>query len=417
MDLVRFITAGSVDDGKSTLIGRLLYDTDSVPQDQLEIIQSHKTSEGGVNLALLTDGLKAEREQGITIDVAYKYFSTENRKYIIIDAPGHIQYTRNMVTGASNADVALVLIDARKGVVEQTYRHTWLLSLLGIRHIYACVNKMDLVGYSPEIYDSIQEHLNSFVESLSIPDFRVIPISALEGENIVRSSEHMTWYSGPTLFELLESVNLLQEVESSHGRLPVQYVIRVQNDEFQDYRAYAGQIQRGSFESGDEVVVLPSGYKSRIESIESNFGSVQDAHFPQSVSLRLSDEIDISRGDMIAKISSQQPQVSKLITADLAWMSEGPLHTGGKYLLQCCTRRTKAIVRELIEKVNLENQSWESVDSNLEMNDIARVKIQTAQPISFDLYAENRFTGSFILIDEKTNSTVAAGMIRGYEND
>ncbi|GBF48620.1 sulfate adenylyltransferase [Leptospira ryugenii] len=409
MDLLRFITAGSVDDGKSTLIGRLLYDSKSVFIDQLEALERAGQVNGEINLALLTDGLKAEREQGITIDVAYKYFSTPKRKFIIADAPGHIQYTRNMVTGASNSDLAIILVDARKGVIEQTYRHSYIVSLLRLPHVLVCVNKMDLVEYSETVFLDICEQYKKFAKDLQIKSLDFLPISALKGDNVVDLSSAMPWWKGKSLLQHLEEVEIDTEEVSLFPRFPVQYVIRPQTTEFHDYRGYAGQIRSGSFRVGDSVKILPSGLVSKIAGIDTYEGSLNEAHYPMSVTIRLADDIDVSRGDMIVT-SNQEPTVSQDIEAELCWMDAKALVPGNKYLLRQTTGNVKCLVKEIQFLVDTQtHQKLES--SQLALNQIGRVSIRTAKPMAFDSYASIRSTGSFILVDEGTNQTVAAGMI------
>ncbi|EQA35468.1 sulfate adenylyltransferase, large subunit [Leptospira inadai serovar Lyme str. 10] len=411
MDLLRFITAGSVDDGKSTLIGRLLYDSKSVFQDQLEAIERAGQVNGQVNLALLTDGLKAEREQGITIDVAYKYFSTPKRKFIIADAPGHVQYTRNMVTGASNVDLAIILVDARKGVIEQTYRHSYIASLLRIPYLVVCINKMDLVGFSQERFEEIKTAYQKFATELGIKEIEFIPISALNGDNVVEPSLDMSWWKGKTLLGYLEEIDIDSDESKHEARFPVQYVIRPQTEEYHDYRGYAGQIRSGLFKKGDEIVVLPNGLRSRIKSIDTYEGSVQEAFAPMSVTILLEDEIDIGRGDMIA-LTDSLPSVSQDLEADICWMDTKVLLPGNKYLLRQTTGSVKAAVREI--SFRIETQTHEKLDaSQLGLNEIGRIRIRTAKPIAFDEYSKNRGTGSFVLVDEGTNNTVGAGMIVG----
>lgn len=412
MDLLRFTTAGSVDDGKSTLIGRLLYDSKAIFEDQLESIE--KTSDqkgyGYVNLALLTDGLRAEREQGITIDVAYRYFATPKRKFIIADTPGHIQYTRNMVTGASTANLAIVLVDARHGVVEQTRRHSFLASLLQIKHLVLCINKMDLVSYSQETYDTIKADFEQFAAKLDIPDIHYIPISALNGDNVVDKSQKMDWYQGGTLMYTLENVHIASDVNLIDSRFPVQFVIRPQSDEFHDYRGYAGKIEGGIFKPGDEVVALPSGYTSRIKSIETIDGKLMEAFAPMSVTMLLEDEIDISRGDMLVK-PGNQPIVGQDMEVMICWLNEKKLQLGGKYALKHTTRDTRCIVKDVRYKINISTLHKLEDDKTIGLNDIGRIQIRTTTPLLYDSYRRNKTTGSLILIDEFTNETVAAGMI------
>ncbi len=412
-ELLRFTTAGSVDDGKSTLIGRLLYDSKSIFQDQYEQIEaiSEKRGEEEVNLALLTDGLKAEREQGITIDVAYRYFSTPKRKFIIADTPGHIQYTRNMVTGASTANVALLLIDARKGVIEQTKRHAIIASLLQIPHIVVCINKMDLVDYSQEVFDQIHDEFEAFATKLDVKDVSFIPVSALKGDNIVDRSEKMDWYEGTTLMYYLENVHISSDHNFIDCRFPVQYVIRPYNDEYHDYRGYAGRVAGGVFKKGDEVMVLPSGFTSTIKKIDTYDGEIKQAFPPQSVTLLLEDEIDISRGDMIVR-TNNQAQTTQDLEIMLCWFDHNkPLQLRGKYALKHTTQDIRCMVKEIKYKLDINTLHREQEDTNIKSNDIARVSLRTTKPIFVDEYRQNRATGSIILIDEATNNTVAAGMI------
>ncbi|EMO40614.1 sulfate adenylyltransferase subunit 1 [Leptospira noguchii] len=413
MDLLRFITAGSVDDGKSTLIGRLLYDSKSIFEDQLEAIEKNaRGNNGQINLALLTDGLKAEREQGITIDVAYKYFSTPKRKFIIADAPGHVQYTRNMVTGASNSNLAIILIDARKGVIEQTYRHSYIASMLRIPHLVVCINKMDLVEFSQTLYEEIKAEYLNFASRLDIKDIEFIPISALNGDNVVDKSENLSWYDGRTLLNHLEEVYIESDENIEDARFPVQYVIRPLSDEHHDYRGYAGQVRSGIFRKGDSITVLPSGFTSTIESIDTYDGEVEEAFPPMSVTIRLKDEIDISRGDMIV-LSESLPIVSQDLEANICWMDSKALLSGNKYILRQTTNAVKAIVKEVEFKVAPDTHEKLDASKGLTLNEIGKIKIRTAKPVSFDEYRINRSTGSFILVDEGTNSTVGAGMITG----
>ena len=412
MDLLRFTTAGSVDDGKSTLIGRLMYDTKSIFEDQIDAIEKSSQNRGDehVNLALLTDGLKAEREQGITIDVAYRYFATPKRKFIIADTPGHIQYTRNMVTGASTANLAIILIDARKGVIEQTKRHSFIASLLQIKHIIVCVNKMDLVDFREEVFESIKKEYLSFDAKLEMPDIRFIPISALHGDNVVDRSKNMDWYEGPTLLWTLENVQISSDRNLIDARMPVQWVIRPQSDEYHDFRGYAGQIGGGAFRKGEEVVVLPSGFTSKIKSIETMDGELQEAFSPMSVTLTLEDEIDISRGDMLAK-PNNQPTMAQDIEIMVCWLNISPMKLGGKYLIKHTSNEAKCIVKDIRYKVNVNTLEKNEDDKNIGANDIARVQIKTARPLFYDSYRKNRNTGSVIFIDEFSNETVGAGMI------
>ena len=411
-DLLRFTTAGSVDDGKSTLIGRLLYDSKTIFEDQLEMVQQASTRKGldHVDLSLLTDGLRSEREQGITIDVAYRYFATPKRKFIIADTPGHIQYTRNMVTGASTANLALILIDARKGVIEQTSRHSFIASLLRIPHLIVCINKMDLVDYDQASYDKIVADYKAFASKLDVQDIQFVPISALHGDNVVNRSEKMDWYQGSTLLNSLETVHIASDHNHIDCRMPVQYVIRPHSDEFHDYRGYAGRIAGGVFKPGDEVVVIPSGFQSKIKSIDTFDGAVAEAFAPMSVSITLEDDIDVSRGDMIAR-PNNQPPVSQEAELMLCWLDNSPLNTKGKYILRHTSNEVRAMVKEVRYKVDVNTLHRNEDDLEVKMNDIARVKLRLAKPIFADPYAKNRITGSVILIDEATNNTVASGMI------
>ena len=413
MDLLRFSTAGSVDDGKSTLIGRLLYDSKSIFEDQLEAMEesSRKRGDEHVNLALLTDGLKAEREQGITIDVAYRYFATPKRKFIIADTPGHIQYTRNMVTGASTANLAIILIDARKGVIEQTKRHSFIANLLRIQHLVVAVNKMDLVDYSEEVFDTIVRDFREFASRLdNIVEITAIPISALNGDNVVDKSQHMDWYQGPTFLYHLENVYVGGEENHVDARFPVQWVIRPMSDEWHDFRGYAGRVAGGVFKPGDEVTVLPSGFKSRIKAIHTPNRELGEAFAPQSICLTLTDEIDISRGDMLVK-ENNPPHVGQDIEAMICWFSAKPMPPRAKLVLRHTTLETKAIVQEIKYHVDINTlHKIEGVDT-FQMNDIGRITLRTAAPLIHDSYRRNRQTGSFVLIDPGTNETVAAGMI------
>ena len=411
-ELLRFTTAGSVDDGKSTLIGRLLYDSKSIFQDQLAAIENTSKKKGldEIDFSLLTDGLKDEREQGITIDVAYRYFNTPNRKFIIADTPGHIQYTRNMVTGASTANAALILIDARNGVVEQTKRHSYIASLLQISHVLVCINKMDLVDYKQSNFDKIKEQYKDFAAKLDIQDFNFIPISALKGDNIVNRCENMNWYNGPTLLHSLENIPVANDLNHIDFRFAVQTVLRPHTDEHHDYRGYAGRILSGILRIGDQVTALPSQLQSRIKKIHCAQIELQEAYAPQSISIELEDDIDISRGDMIVK-TTNQPQNSQEIDAMICWMGENPLQLNGKYSIQHTTRSGRAIVKEIVYVVDLNELKRLEGRSAIEKNDIARIKIRTTTPLFFDSYRTNRNTGSFILIDETNFNTVGAGMI------
>jgi sulfate adenylyltransferase subunit 1 len=412
MDLLRFSTAGSVDDGKSTLIGRLMYDTKSIFEDQIEAVEKSSKNRGDehVNLALLTDGLKAEREQGITIDVAYRYFATPKRKFIIADTPGHVQYTRNMVTGASNVNLAIILIDARKGVIEQTKRHSFIASLLQIKHVIVCINKMDLVDYKEEVFEQIKKDYLSFDAKLEIPDIRFIPISALNGDNVVDKSENMDWYKGPSLLWTLENVQVASDRDLIDGRFPVQWVIRPQSNEYHDFRGYAGLVSGGIFRKGEEVVVLPSGFTSRIKSIETMDGELQEAFPPMSVAMTLEDDIDISRGDMLAKVNNQ-PTKGQDIELMVCWLNVDPLKLGGKYTIKHTTNETRAIIKEVKYKVNVNTLEKNEEEKSVGANDIARITLKTAKPLLYDAYRKNRNTGSLIIIDEFSQQTVGAGMI------
>jgi len=411
-ELLRFTTAGSVDDGKSTLIGRMLYDSKSIFQDQMEAIEasSLRRGESEVNLALLTDGLKSEREQGITIDVAYRYFSTPKRKFIIADTPGHIQYTRNMVTGASTANVALVLIDARNGVVEQTKRHAIIASLLQIPHLVVCINKMDLVGYSEESYENIKEEFESFASKLDVKDVHFIPMSALNGDNVVDRSENMPWFGGSTLLYYLENVHIGSDHNIIDCRLPVQTVIRPQTDEYHDYRGYAGRVAGGSFKKGDKVMALPSGFTSTIKKIDSFDGEMEQAYPPQSVTILLEDEIDISRGDMIVRVNNV-PKTAQDIDVMLCWFHEKPLQLRGKYAVMHTTQDVRCVIKDIKYKMDINTLHRNLEDKEIKMNDIARVTLRTTKPLFVDAYRKNRITGSILLVDEGTNETVGAGMI------
>jgi sulfate adenylyltransferase subunit 1 len=412
MELLRFTTAGSVDDGKSTLIGRLLYDSKSIFEDQMEAIEasSKRRGEETVNLALLTDGLKAEREQGITIDVAYRYFATPRRKFIIADTPGHIQYTRNMVTGASTANLAIILVDARNGIVEQTHRHTFIASLLQIPHIVVCINKMDLVDYSEKVYEDIVDQFTDFSAKLDTRDVRFIPISALNGDNVVDRSAKMPWYDGPTLLYTLEHVHIGSDHNHIDARFPVQTVVRPQSKEFHDFRGYAGRIAGGIWKKGDKVVHLPSGFSTKVASIVDINGEIGEAFAPMSVTITLEDDIDISRGDMIVR-ENNMPEEGQDIELMVCWMSETPLQLGGKYALQHTTRDTRCVIKDVRYKVDINTLHKLEDQKVLGLNDIGRIVIRTTNRLFFDNYRRNRNTGSVILIDEATNNTVGAGMI------
>jgi bifunctional enzyme CysN/CysC len=415
MELLRFATAGSVDDGKSTLIGRLLYDSKSIFEDQLESIERTSRDRGDeyTNLALLTDGLRAEREQGITIDVAYRYFATPKRKFIIADTPGHIQYTRNMVTGCSTADLALVLVDARNGILEQSRRHAFIASLLRVPHLVICVNKMDLVDYDRDVFESIKEEFKGWATKLDVNDLTFIPISALRGDNVVHRSDNMTWFEGSSLLHVLEEVFIASDRNLIDARFPVQYVIRPMSGDHHDYRGYAGTVAGGVFKSGDEVVVLPSGLTSTIESIDTADGSVDEAFDPMSVTLRLADDLDISRGDMICR-PHNQPTVGQDIDAMICWMDDhASLKARDKLVIKHTTRTARAVVKDLHYRLDVNTLHRDHDATSLALNEIGRVSLRTTAPLFYDDYRRNRDTGSFVLIDEATNNTVAAGMILG----
>jgi bifunctional enzyme CysN/CysC len=415
MELLRFATAGSVDDGKSTLIGRLLYDSKQIFEDTLESIEhsSRLRGEEGMNLALLTDGLRAEREQGITIDVAYRYFATPTRKFIIADTPGHIQYTRNMVTGASTADLALILVDARHGIIEQSRRHSFLASLLGVPHLVLCVNKMDLVDYDQEVFERIRLEFREFAAKLDVHDLAFIPISALKGDNVVERSANMPWYEGPSLLHQLEAVHIASDRNLIDCRFPVQYVIRPRDDRFHDYRGYAGQVVGGTYKRGDEVIVLPSGFSSRIAAIETSDGPVEEATPPMSVTIRLEDNLDVSRGDMISR-PHNRPQVGQDIEAMVCWFSDrNKLEAGSKYAIKHTSKWARALVKDLQYRLDVNTLHRDEEATSLSLNEIGRITLRTTQPLFFDEYRRNRGTGSFILVDEVTNDTLAAGMILG----
>jgi sulfate adenylyltransferase subunit 1 len=414
MDLLRFATAGSVDDGKSTLIGRLLYDSKSIFEDQLIAVEesSRRRGDAVVNLALLTDGLRAEREQGITIDVAYRYFATPRRKFIIADTPGHIQYTRNMVTGASTADLAIILVDARKGIIEQTKRHAFVSNLLRMRHLVLAVNKMDLVDYSEQVFQDIVASFHEFASRLdNVADITAIPLSALNGDNVVDKSDKMPWFKGSSLLYHLETVYTGGTANHVDARFPVQWIIRPLSQEHHDFRGYAGRVAGGVFKPGDAVTVMPSGFSTRVKKIHLPGGKELDEAFPpQSVVMTLEDEIDISRGDMLVK-ANNPPEASQDVEAMVCWFSQKPMETRGKYLLRHTTKETKAIVQELRYQVDIETLHKKEGTSALGMNDIGRIALRTAAPLFYDSYRRNRLTGSFILIDPGTHETVAAGMI------
>lgn len=410
--LLRFTTAGSVDDGKSTLIGRLLYDSKSIFEDQLEAIEntSKKKGHDGVDLALFTDGLRDEREQGITIDVAYRYFTTPKRKFIIADTPGHIQYTRNMVTGASTANAAIILVDARHGVIEQTRRHSFIASLLQIPHVIVCVNKMDLVDYSEEAYNRVIEQFEEFSSKMLVKDVRFIPISALHGDNVVNRSTHMDWYQGAPLLATLETMHISSDINKVDARFPVQTVLRPQSEEHRDYRGYAGRVASGILRVGDEVTILPSGFTSKIKSINAHDQQLDEAYAPMSVAITLDDDIDISRGDMIVR-SNNTPEASQDMEVMLCWLNNAPAKPRAKYSIRHTSNEQKAMIKEVIYKFDINTLERNSEDKELEMNDISKVKIRTTKPLMIDSYRDNRTTGSIILIDDATNETVAAGMI------
>lgn len=412
MDILRFITAGSVDDGKSTLIGRLLYDSKNILADQLEAIErvSKSNEAGNLDLALLTDGLRAEREQGITIDVAYKYCATPKRKFIIIDAPGHVQYTRNMITGASNANLIIILVDARNGIQEQTRRHSLIASLLHIPNVVLAVNKLDLTGYSEQVFEDIKKEYEVIARKLNLKTVTYIPISALHGDNIVHPSENLTWYKGPTLLDYLETVSLHSTINLEQARFPVQYIIRPQTEALHDYRGYAGKIVSGIYRQGDAVTLLPSSQTSTIAAIEQNGTTVTEAFAPQSVVLRLEDDIDISRGDLIVK-SGQEPQLSKELELLVCWMDHKPLLPGNSYLLQLNSTRVKSIVQEIIYKLDVHTLE-ENPAAGAKLNEIVKVKIKTAVSLAHDTYHNLNANGGLIFIDETSNVTVGAGWIQ-----
>src|SRR5690349_11494291 len=406
---LRLAIVGSVDDGKSTLIGRLLFDSKQIFQDQLEHVEetSRRRGDGYVNLALLTDGLRAEREQGITIDVAHRYFATPRRRFVIADTPGHIQYTRNMVTGASTADVAVILIDARKGVLEQTRRHAYIASLVGVRHLVACVNKMDLVDFDEAAFEAVAADFREVACKLDIPDITLIPVSALNGDNIVDRSAAMPWYEGPPLLYHLEHVHVASDRNLHDVRFPVQYVIRPMSDEHHDYRGYAGQLASGVIHKGDEVVVLPAGHRSRVKSLDTFDGELGEAFPPQSVTVLLEDDLDISRGDMLVA-GGEQPHTVRELEATVCWMADQPLVGRGRYIVRHTTREVKALVDEVVHKIDMHTIEAEPGADRLELNDIGTVKLRLSAPLVVDVYRRNRETGSFILIDEATNATVGA---------
>ena len=412
MDLLRFATAGSVDDGKSTLIGRLLLDSKSIFEDQMEAVERTSEDKGFdyTDLALLTDGLRSEREQGITIDVAYRYFATPNRKFIIADTPGHVQYTRNMVTGASTADLGLVLVDARTGLTEQSRRHAVLLSLLKVPHLVLAVNKMDLVGYDEEVYNKINEEFRTFATKLTIPDLTIIPISALKGDNVVSRSENMPWYEGTSLLHHLENVHVASDRDLIDSRFPVQYVVRPKSDQFHDYRGYAGQVAGGVIKPGDDVLVLPSGLTSKVAAVDLHDKSLQEAFPPMSVTVRLEDDLDVSRGDMICR-PQNAPTPSQDIDAMISWMVPEPLRAKRKLAIKHTTRLCRTVVKDIQYRLDVNTLHRDQDAAELGLNEIGRVQLRTTQPLLCDPYEKNRTTGSFILIDEATGVTVGAGMI------
>ena len=412
MQLLRFTTAGSVDDGKSTLIGRLLYDSKSIFEDQLEAVEEASRSRGNeeVNLALLTDGLRAEREQGITIDVAYRYFATPKRKFIIADTPGHIQYTRNMVTGASTADLAVILVDARHGIMEQTVRHSYIASLLAIKEVVVCVNKMDLVDFSQEVFDKIVTDYKEMSSSIELGNVTFIPISAKLGDNVVNKSENMPWYTGKALLDFLETVQLPVESEDSM-RLPVQYVVRPISDKFPDFRGYAGRLAEGSIKKGDKIKVYPSEMTSSVTGVYLGEKELETAVSPESVDITLSDDIDISRGDVIVAVDGKQPHIEQDVLLNVCWFRNSPMQQGKKYVIRHATQQTLGIIKEIEYKIDINTREKEYGVDKLIMNDIARVRIKTADPLIFDYYKDNRTMGSLIFIEEGTNDTVGAGMI------
>jgi sulfate adenylyltransferase subunit 1 len=410
--LLRFTTAGSVDDGKSTLIGRLLYDSKSIFEDQLDAVTSTSKRKGmdGVDLALFTDGLRDEREQGITIDVAYRYFTTPKRKFIIADTPGHIQYTRNMVTGASTANAALILVDARHGVIEQTKRHAFIASLLQIPHLIVCVNKMDLVDHQESYYQNVVQQFEEVASKLLIKDIRFIPISALNGDNVVNRSENMSWFQGAPLLHVLEHLHISSDYNKVDARFPVQTVLRPQREGFIDYRGYAGRVASGIFRPGDGVMVLPSGFSSRIKTIERNGQEIEEAFAPMSISMTLTDDIDISRGDMIVR-ENNQPESTQEFDAMICWLDSAPARPRAKYSILHCGNAQKAMIKEVVHQIDINTLNRIEGDPNLAMNAIAKVQVRTTRPLMVDAYRKNRQTGSFVLVDDATHNTVAAGMI------
>ena len=410
-ELLRFTTAGSVDDGKSTLIGRLLYDSKSIFQDQLNAVEASSQKKGleHIDLSLLTDGLKDEREQGITIDVAYRYFSTPKRKFIIADTPGHVQYTRNMVTGASTANLALILVDARNGVIEQTKRHSFIASLLQIPHLIVCVNKMDLVDYSEDAFNKVVEQYEDFSSKMAIKDVRYVPISALHGDNVVDKSEKMSWYQGRTLLNTLETIHISSDYNFIDMRFPVQTVIRPHSDAHHDFRGYAGRVASGTVRVGDEVAILPSGFTSKIKTIHTLDADLDEAHPPMSVTLTLEDDIDVSRGNMIVKVNNQ-PEESQDIDVMMCWLNNKTPNPRAKFYLRHTSNEVMAMIKDVVYKVDVNTLQRDEENKELKMNDIARVRLRTTKPLFIDEYRDNRITGSIILIDEATNETVAAGM-------
>ncbi|GAB3999704.1 hypothetical protein GCM10029992_29250 [Glycomyces albus] len=412
-ELLRFATAGSVDDGKSTLIGRLLFDTKTLFEDQWESVEAVSAGRGDeyTDLALLTDGLRSEREQGITIDVAYRYFATPERKFIIADTPGHIQYTRNMVTGASTADLALILVDARKGLVEQSRRHAFLCSLLRVPHMVLCVNKMDLVDYDEAVFKQIEQEFSAFATKLDVPDLTVVPVSALKGDNVVSRSENMAWFEGPSLLHHLEKVHIASDRNLVDARFPVQHVIRPHSSDNHDYRGYAGQVASGVMKPGDEIMVLPSGFTTRIAAIETADGEIEEAFPPMSVTVRLEDELDVSRGDMLCR-PGNQPRVAQDVEALVCWMDESrPLRLRGKYAVKHTTADVRAIVKDVQYQLDVNTLHRDESASELRLNEIGRVTLRTTKPLLCDDYRRNRATGGFIIIDESDNRTVGAGII------
>jgi sulfate adenylyltransferase subunit 1 len=411
MELLRFTTAGSVDDGKSTLIGRLLYDSKSIFEDQMEAVKvaSERLGEE-VNLALLTDGLRAEREQGITIDVAYRYFATPKRKFIIADTPGHIEYTRNMVTGASTADAAIILVDARNGIIEQTKRHSYIASLLQLDNVILAVNKMDLVNFSEEVFNKIKDEYTGIARKLKLKKVHYLPISAKDGDNVVNKSEFTPWYTGRTLLDLLENIPSKEGIDRLPLRFPVQYVIRPQKEEFHDYRAYAGRLASGTIKEGDKVCILPSFTESTVKAIDQAEETLQEAFAPQWVSIRLNDDVDVSRGDMIVK-SDGLPHINANISLLVCWLNHRPLSIGAKYIIRHTTDEVFGIIKDVYFKVNINTLENILDDKIVKMNDIAHIRLKTSKPLKYDLYSENRITGSLVIIDESTFETVGAGMI------